>query len=232
LAEDPAARRLTSYHRQSEPAARPIRGLIVAAKRTFTRIPKTQVLIEQGVPVEALPTYLALSDHASNKNGLCWPKMETLAKILGRSVRTVQRHLHLLKELGLVEFVHRRRHRGRFSSYLYRVVHFVELIRRKKGAATTGHGRPLEHGSPNRRRTRQVNNPPLYPPKDPYRWWMGKDTQYHDEELPDEKGQMKLLVLAEQPVGAPKPPENTSEGSDKGRRRQKPQKDSKKPRLF
>jgi DNA-binding transcriptional ArsR family regulator len=105
----------------------------LAAKRTFTRIPKVPDLIARGVPVEAIPTYLALSDHASNKNGLCWPKMETLAKILGRSVRTVQRHLHLLRELGLVDFVERRRNRGRFSSYLYRVVHFVELIRRKKG---------------------------------------------------------------------------------------------------
>ena len=77
----------------------------MTAKRKFTRISKTHVLIERGVPVEVLPTYLALSDHPSNKDGVCWPKMETLAKILGRSVRTVQRHLHLLRELGLVDFV-------------------------------------------------------------------------------------------------------------------------------
>jgi DNA-binding transcriptional ArsR family regulator len=57
--------------------------------------------------------------------------METLAKILGRSVRTIQRHLHLLKELGLIEFVERRRNRGRYSSYLYRVLHIMR---------TTGHG--------------------------------------------------------------------------------------------
>ena len=54
-------------------------------------------------------------------------------KILGRSVRTVQRHLHVLRELGLVDFVERRRNLSRFSSYIFRVVHFVELIRRKKG---------------------------------------------------------------------------------------------------
>jgi DNA-binding transcriptional ArsR family regulator len=58
--------------------------------------------------------------------------METLAKTLGRSVRTVQRHLHLLKELGLIEFMERRRLRGRFSSYLYRVLHIMRT--------TTGHG--------------------------------------------------------------------------------------------
>ncbi len=101
-------------------------------KPKFTRIPKVRDLIEAGVPAEAIPTYCALTDYANNKTGLCWPKMETLAKTLGRSVRTVQRHLHLLKELGLIEFVQRRRLRGRYSSYLYRVLHIMRT--------TTGHG--------------------------------------------------------------------------------------------
>ena len=100
-------------------------------KPKFTRIPKVRDLIEAGVPAEAIPTYCVLTDYANNKTGLCWPRMETLAKTLGRSVRTVQRHLHLLKELGLVEFVERRRLRGRYSSYVYRVLHIVR---------TTGHG--------------------------------------------------------------------------------------------
>jgi DNA-binding transcriptional ArsR family regulator len=103
----------------------------VPAKPKFTRIPKMRDLVEAGVPAEAIPTYCALTDYANNKTGLCWPKMETLARTLDRSVRTIQRHLHLLKELGLIEFVDRRRLRGRYSSYLYRVLH----IRR-----TTGHG--------------------------------------------------------------------------------------------
>jgi DNA-binding transcriptional ArsR family regulator len=88
-------------------------------------------LIEAGVPAEAIPTYCALTDYANNKTGLFWPKMETLARNLGRSVRTIQRHLHLLRELGLVEFVERRRLRGRYSSYVYRVLHIMR---------TTGHG--------------------------------------------------------------------------------------------
>jgi DNA-binding transcriptional ArsR family regulator len=104
----------------------------VPAKPKFTRIPKVRDLTEAGVPAEAIPTYCALTDYANNKTGLCWPKMETLAKTLGRSVRTVQRHLHLLKELGLIEFVERRRLRGRYSSYVYRVIHIMR---------TTGHGR-------------------------------------------------------------------------------------------
>ena len=99
-------------------------------KPKFTRIMKVQDLAYAGVPTEAIPTYCALSDYANNKTGLCWPKMETLAATLNRSVRTIQRHLHLLKELGLIEFVERRRNKGRFSSYLYRVLHIV---------ATTGH---------------------------------------------------------------------------------------------
>jgi DNA-binding transcriptional ArsR family regulator len=103
----------------------------VPAKLKFTRIPKMRDLILAGVPAEAIPTYCALTDYANNKTGLCWPKMQTLAKTLGRSVRTVQRHLHLLKELGLVEFVERRRLRGRYSSYVYRVLHIMR---------TTGHG--------------------------------------------------------------------------------------------
>jgi DNA-binding transcriptional ArsR family regulator len=103
----------------------------VLPKPKFTRIPKVRDLIEAGVPAEAIPTYCALTDYANNKTGLCWPKMETLARTLGRSVRTIQRHLHLLKELGLIEFVNRRRLRGRYSSYLYRVLHIMR---------TTGHG--------------------------------------------------------------------------------------------
>jgi DNA-binding transcriptional ArsR family regulator len=82
----------------------------VAQRQKFTRIPKTTELIAAGVPAEVIPTYCVLADHANNKTGLCWPKMETLAKTLGRSVRTVQRHLHLLRERGLIEFVERRRY--------------------------------------------------------------------------------------------------------------------------
>ena len=115
----------------------------------FTRIPKTTELISTGVPTEAIPTYCALADYTNNKTGLCWPKMETLASTLGRSVRTIQRHLHVLKSKGLVEFVERRRNRGRYSSYLYRVVHIVR---------TTGHGRRVGERSLYRERTKVLSN--------------------------------------------------------------------------
>jgi len=122
---------------------------------------KVQDLAYAGVPTEAIPTYCALADYANNKNGLCWPKMQTLAKTLGRSVRTVQRHLHLLKELGLIEFVERRRNSGRFSSYLYKVVHIVR---------TTGHGSRVRKGGPIYRRTKRFVTPPNSPPTTGYGW--------------------------------------------------------------
>jgi hypothetical protein len=104
----------------------------VARRSTFTRIPKIQSLIDQGVPAEAIPTYCCLADYSNNKTGLCWPKMETIAATLNRSVRTIQRHVHLLASLGLIELLERRRHKGRFSSYLYKIIHITR---------TTGHGR-------------------------------------------------------------------------------------------
>jgi predicted transcriptional regulator len=121
----------------------------VAAKQKFTRVPKIQHMIEAGVPTEVIPTYCALADYTNNKTGLCWPKMETLASTLDRSVRTVQRHLHVLKSKGLVEFVERRRNKGRYSSYLYRVVHIVR---------TTGHGRRVGSRFLYRERTKGISN--------------------------------------------------------------------------
>jgi DNA-binding transcriptional ArsR family regulator len=121
----------------------------VAGRQKFTRIPKTSELISAGLPTEVIPTYCALADYSNNKTGLCWPKMETLASTLGRSVRTIQRHLHVLKSKGLVEFVERRRTRGRYSSYLYRVVHIVR---------TTGHGRRVEPRFLYRERTKGLSN--------------------------------------------------------------------------
>ena len=134
------------------------------AKRKFTRIPKTYDLISAGVPVETIPTYACLADHANNRTGECWPSMARLAEILGRSVRTVQRHLHALKECGVVEFVERRRHKGRYSSYLYKVLFFV---------STTGHKRRMAGRGPNIERTRHTPNTPQSSPRETYNWWLG-----------------------------------------------------------
>jgi DNA-binding transcriptional ArsR family regulator len=156
----------------------------VAVRARFTRIPKVHDLVMAGVPTEAIATYCALADHADNKSGLCWPRMETLARRLSRSPRTVQRHLHLLKERGLVEFVERRRdNRGRFGAYLYRVLHLAAAATAARGvakrgraaAATTGHGGRV---GPNRGRTRRQEGTPPPPKGDPkggYGWLFGQE---------------------------------------------------------
>jgi DNA-binding transcriptional MocR family regulator len=166
-------------------AAQPKEALL-AGKPKFTRIPKVDTLIQAGVPAEAIPTYCALTDYANNKTGLCWPKMETLAKTLDRSVRTIQRHLHLLRERGLIEFIERRRNKGRFSSYLYRVLHIVYTT-------TTGHGRPAVKRDPNRRRTKRSVTPPISPPNEGYSWLLdpGSDPQADAEYERDKEERRK-----------------------------------------
>jgi DNA-binding transcriptional ArsR family regulator len=172
-----------SYHPRSPKRTRrtTVGRLPVAVRARFTRIPKVHDLIMAGVPTEAIATYAALADHADNRSGLCWPRMETLARRLSRSPRTIQRHLHLLKEKGLVEFVERRRDgRGRFGAYLYRVLHVAAATTARGGAAkkgrpTTGHRGRV---APNRGRTRRQEVPPNPPRKDPkrgYGWLFGQE---------------------------------------------------------
>jgi DNA-binding transcriptional ArsR family regulator len=164
----------------------------VAVRSRFTRIPKVHDLILAGVPTEVIPTYCALADYSNNKTGLCWPRMETLARRLSRSPRTIQRHLHLLKEKGLIEFVERKRDwHGRFGAYLYRVVHIAAAAARKGAAAanatpkgkgrrrkkrpTTGHGGRM---APNKGLTKRHEDTPLPPktdPKDGYWQFFGED---------------------------------------------------------
>jgi DNA-binding transcriptional ArsR family regulator len=159
----------------------------VAVKSRFTRIPKVSDLVLAGVPTEVIPTYCALADYSNNRTGLCWPRMETLARRLSRSPRTIQRHLHLLREKGLIEFVERRRDwHGRFGAYVYRVVHIVAATarkgaeaagsrkgRRRKNRPTTGHGSPV---ASNKRRTKRQEGTPLPPKgdvKEGYQWLFG-----------------------------------------------------------
>ena len=157
----------------------------MAVNRKFTRIPKTTELVAAGCPPEAIATYCCLADHANNKTGLCWPKMETLAGILNRSARTIQRHLHLLRKLGLIEFVERRRYKGRFSSYLYRILF----------QATTGHRSTVAERGTNKRRTKPSRTTPKSPSfsvKDGYHWLFGETAppdiqEEHDQAVKKER---------------------------------------------
>jgi DNA-binding transcriptional ArsR family regulator len=167
----------------------------VAVRSNFTRIPKVSDLVLAGVPTEVIPTYCALADYSNNKTGLCWPRMDTLARRLSRSPRTIQRHLQLLKEKGLVEFVERKRDwHGRFGAYVYRVVHIAAATawkgvaaatrkeRRRKKRLTTGHeGRVV----PIKGQTKRQEDTPLPPKKDRkegYWWLFGKETPPDTEE--------------------------------------------------
>jgi DNA-binding transcriptional ArsR family regulator len=158
----------------------------VAVRSKFTRIPKVSDLVLAGVPTEVIPTYCALADYSNNKTGLCWPRMDTLARRLSRSPRTIQRHLHLLKERGLIEFVERKRDwHGRFGAYLYRVLHIAAVAtrkgaeatarkgRRRKKRPTTGHGGRV---APIKGQTKRQEGTPL-PPKGEvraaYEWLFG-----------------------------------------------------------
>ncbi len=159
----------------------------MAVRSRFTRIPKVSDLVLAGVPTEVIPTYCALADYSNNRTGLCWPRMETLANRLSRSPRTIQRHLHLLREKGLIEFVERRRDwHGRFGAYVYRVVHIVAATarkgaeaagsrkgRRRKNRPTTGHESPV---ASNKRQTKRQEGTPLPPKgdvKEGYQWLFG-----------------------------------------------------------
>ncbi len=150
--------------------------------RQFTRIPKMVTFQRAGAPAYLIPVYCALSDYAANKTGLCWPRMDTLASTLNLSVRTVQRHLRSLRELGLIEFVERRRSaRGRFSSWCYRLVLMPSFSKK-----TTGHRRQAARGPSNVSGTKRGRRPPLSPSENKeeqrrrrraggYGWLFGED---------------------------------------------------------
>ncbi len=48
--------------------------------RKFTRIPKMVTFQRAGAPAHLIPTYCALADYASNEDGVCWPRMDTVAR--------------------------------------------------------------------------------------------------------------------------------------------------------
>jgi hypothetical protein len=98
----------------------------VARRKKFNRVPKTEDLIPQlreaGVGLHVLPTYLCLLDHTDGR-GRCWPSINRMARIIGLCRRTVERHVRLLCEAGLVlRNDQKRSRRGRFSTRRYVVV--------------------------------------------------------------------------------------------------------------
>ena len=168
----------------------------MAVRSNFTRIPKVTDLVLAGVPTEVIPTYCALADYSNNKTGLCWPRMDTLARRLSRSPRTIQRHLHLLKERGLIEFVERKRDwHGRFGAYVYRLLHIAAATARKgtegvtrkgqrrKKRPTTGHGGPMALYIGPTKRQEDTPLPPKGGAEQGYWWIFGKEAPPNAEEV-------------------------------------------------
>lgn len=155
------------------------------SKTKFTRVPKVVDLVAVGVPLSAVPTYLALSDHASNRTGETFVSVARIAVALKVCRRTVERHIWALEQAGVVKRQRQRRaSRGRFSSCLRVVVsHALFTVRH----------RSKDRGSRSyTSRTKRLVSSPHIPP-DRYRWLMGKEPQYIDEEISNESGQLGLF---------------------------------------
>jgi len=73
---------------------------------------------EDNLPHRAKAVYIYLRDR-SNKEGVCWPGIKTIARELKLSPRTVQRAIRDLEKAGLVARQYRYRQNGSLTSNLY-----------------------------------------------------------------------------------------------------------------
>ncbi len=72
------------------------------------------------LPHRAFTVYRYLLDRA-NKNGECWPSVNTIAGDIKLSPATVRRAIKDLKKVGLIETKQRYREHGGKSSLLYKM---------------------------------------------------------------------------------------------------------------
>lgn len=83
---------------------------------------KYSFLYRTDLPHRAVSVYIYLADRA-NKDGECWPGIQTISRELKLSQSTVRRALNDLRKEGLVETEQRYRENGGSSSLLYRIRH-------------------------------------------------------------------------------------------------------------
>src|SRR5215208_2322441 len=103
------------------------------SRTKFTRVPKISQLVAAGVPLRAVPTYLALADHADNKTGTTFVSVARVAEVLKVCRRTVERHIKALEDAGVIKRQRQRRaKRGRFSSCLRVLVVFASFTVRQR----------------------------------------------------------------------------------------------------
>ena len=77
---------------------------------------------DQELSHRANAVYIYLKDHA-NKEGTCWPGINTIAAGVSLSRSAVKRALNDLVKAGLLEKSHRWRENGSLTSNLYRLGH-------------------------------------------------------------------------------------------------------------
>lgn len=75
-------------------------------------------IYKEELPHRAKAVYVYLRDR-SNKEGICWPGVKTIAKELKLSTRTIQRAMQDLEKAGLVTRQFRYRKNGSYTSNLY-----------------------------------------------------------------------------------------------------------------
>lgn len=70
---------------------------------------------------------IALADRADD-DGVCWPRMDTVAERAGVSPRQVSTHLKALEDMGLLTRKRRRRGDGTLGSYTYTLLHRQQTL--------------------------------------------------------------------------------------------------------
>ena len=74
----------------------------------------------EGINDRAIVVYRYLNDRA-NRDGICWPGINTIATDLHRSRSTIKRAIRELRGLGLIQTEQRHRPNGAKSSLEYRL---------------------------------------------------------------------------------------------------------------
>jgi hypothetical protein len=84
-------------------------------KGAWTRIDNAVLPVLAKIHGMAIGVYIALKSHA-NKDGICWPELESIARLSGASVPTVQRILKAMIDNKLLIKRNRNRAAGRMSN--------------------------------------------------------------------------------------------------------------------
>jgi hypothetical protein len=112
----------------------------------------------------------ALLFFRNRRSGLCCPKVETLAKLTGLSIRTVRRTIGRLEKAGVVERIARKTEKGTNAPNEYRLPGHVCPPTRSDLSGPPGHAcpaPPVTDGRDNRKgEQKSLTDTPYSPPED------------------------------------------------------------------